>query len=169
VLLGMKRRGVNLTTPYARLTDPEHALLWHGDGAFEGIHQYFEYLEGKRYKVHVRVLLSRYRSRSPCTACGESRLRPEARWVRIAGSDIHHVSTLTVDEAMAWVVALRLSDFEGVVARDVLHRLRDKLRVLQRVGLGHRALCRLTRTLSGGEAQRIGLANQFGSRPAGTL
>jgi excinuclease ABC subunit A len=169
MLIGMKRRAVNLTTPYAKLTDQERALLWNGDKTFEGIRQYFEYLEGKRYKVHVRVLLSRYRSPSPCPACGGSRLRPEARMVRIAGSDIHQVSALTAEEAMGWIATLALSDFEDAVARDILRRLTDKLRVLQRVGLGYLTLCRLTRTLSGGEAQRISLANQLGSRLVGTL
>lgn len=169
MLLAMKRRGVSLTTPYAKLSEEERTLLWNGDKKFEGIAQFFEYLEGKRYKMHVRVLLSRYRSPVPCTTCGGSRLRPEARHVKIAGSDIHQVSDLTIREAGAWVETLALPEFDAQVARDILRQLRSKLGFLLRVGLGYLTLSRQTRTLSGGEAQRITLANQLGSRLVGTL
>ena len=169
LLLAMKRRGISLTTPYAKLSDQERTLLWNGDKKFEGINQFFEYLEGKRYKMHVRVLLSRYRSPSPCTACGGSRLRPEARHVKIAGRDIHQISALTIQETAAWIESLPLSEFETAVAHDILRQLRSKVGFLLRVGLGYLTLSRQTRTLSGGEAQRITLANQLGSRLVGSL
>ena len=113
MLLAMKRRGVSLTTPYAKLSDKERALLWKGDKQFEGIHQFFEYLEQKRYKLHVRVFLSRYRSPFPCVACAGSRLKPHARFVKIAGRDIRHVSELTIREVVEWLDGLALPEFEA--------------------------------------------------------
>ncbi len=169
MLLAMKRRGVSLTTPYAKLSDDERRLLWTGDKKFEGVNQFFEYLEQKRYKLHVRVFLSRYRSPFPCTACGGSRLKPAARHVKVAGRDIHEVSQLTIRETVAWLASLSLQEFETRVAEDLLRQLTMKLGFLLRVGLGYLTLSRQTRTLSGGEAQRISLANQLGAQLVGTL
>jgi excinuclease ABC subunit A len=169
MLLAMKRRGVSLSAPYAKLSEQERALLWHGDKTFEGLHQFFEYLEGKRYKLHVRVFLSRHRSPFPCPTCGGARLRPEALHVKVAGFDIHQVSTWTIEETRSWLENLKLSDFEARIASDILRQLHMKLGFLSRVGLGYLTLSRQTRTLSGGEAQRITLANQLGARLVGTL
>jgi excinuclease ABC subunit A len=169
MLLAMKRRGVSLSTPYAKLSDQERALLWKGDRKFEGIEQFFSYMEQKRYKLHVRVFHSRYRSPFPCAACGGSRLKPEALYIKVAGRDIHEVMGLTIQDAVAWLEGLRLSEFEAGVARDILRLLQMKLGFLLRVGLGYLTLSRQTRTLSGGEAQRIALANQLGARLVGTL
>ncbi|MEK6617448.1 MAG: excinuclease ABC subunit A, partial [Nitrospirota bacterium] len=154
MLLAMKRRGVSLTTPYAKLPDKDRTLLWRGDKQLEGIQQFFEYLEQKRYKLHVRVFLSRYRSPFPCAACEGTRLKPQARYVKIAGCDIHQVSELTIRDAAEWLDTLKLPDFEAQVAHDILRQLRMKLGFLLQVGLGYLTLSRQTRTLSGGEAQR---------------
>ncbi len=162
MLVAMKRRGVGLTTPYARLSDKERALLWDGHHKFEGIRQFFDYLEHKRYKLHVRVFLSRYRTPFPCPTCHGARLRPEALHVKIAGQDIRQVSAWTIDDTTQWLNEMKLSDFEGRVAQDIVRQLRMKLGFLRRVGLGYLTLSRQTRTLSGGEAQRITLANQLG-------
>ena len=169
MLLAMRRRGVSLSTPFAKLSDHDRALLWNGDKRFQGIHQFFEYLEQKRYKLHVRVFLSRYRSPCPCTTCEGTRLRPEARSVKIAGLDIHQVSEMTIKDAAGWVGNLKLPDFDTHVARDVLRQLGAKLGFLLRVGLKYLTLGRQTRTLAGGEAQRITLANQLGAQLVGTL
>lgn len=169
MLLAMKRRGINLGTPYARLSDQERALLWKGDKKFEGIEQFFAQLEQKRYKLHVRVFLSRYRSPVLCTTCGGSRLTPAARDVQIAGRAIHEVMNLTIQEAVSWFEDLRLPEFEARVAQDLLRQVRTKLGFMLRVGLSYLTLSRQTRTLSGGEAQRIALANQLGARLVGTL
>ncbi|MDE3244254.1 MAG: excinuclease ABC subunit UvrA, partial [Nitrospirota bacterium] len=167
--VAMKRRGVSLTTPYGKLSDQERALLWQGDKKFDGITQFFEYLEQKRYKLHVRVFLSRYRSPVPCTACGGSRLKPDARDIQVAGQAIHETMELTVADAVEWLDRLTLSEFESRVAQDLLRQLKLKLGFLLRVGLGYLTLARQTRTLSGGEAQRIALANQLGAHLVGTL
>jgi excinuclease ABC subunit A len=169
MLTAMKRRRISLTTPYGELSEEERALLWKGDRAFEGIDQFFTYLEQKRYKMHVRVFLSRYRSPSLCPSCHGSRLKPEALHVKINGHDIHQTSLWTIDELARWLDELTFSDFEARIAHDIVQQLSMKLSFLQRVGLGYLTLARQTRTLSGGEAQRITLANQLGSRLVGTL
>jgi excinuclease ABC subunit A len=169
MLLSMKRRGIDLTVPYKDLPQNIQQMLWQGEGKMEGVQQFFEYLEGKRYKLHVRVLLSRYRTPISCPTCDGSRLRPDARYVKIAGIDIHEFSSLTIEEASAWVTSLTLSPYDNQVARDVLRQLRAKLGFLLRVGLSYLTLSRQTRTLSGGEAQRAALANQLGARLVGTL
>jgi excinuclease ABC subunit A len=169
LLVAMKKRRISLTTPFKDLHPAVQDLVWEGDETVEGIRQYFEYLETKRYKLHVRVLLSRYRSPFSCPACQGSRLKPEARFTKLSGQDIHEVSGLTVEEASRWCRTLSLSPADREIAKDILRQIDDKLSFLLRVGLGYLTLTRQTRTLSGGEAQRIALANQLGSRLVGTL
>jgi excinuclease ABC subunit A len=169
MLLSMKRRGVDLIIPYKDQPQDIQQMLWQGEGKMEGVQQFFEYLEGKRYKLHVRVMLSRYRTPVPCPTCEGSRLRPDARYVKIAGTDIHELSALTIEEAAAWITALTLSPYEEQVACDILRQLTAKLGFLLRVGLSYLTLSRQTRTLSGGEAQRAALANQLGAHLVGTL
>ncbi|MEO5955196.1 MAG: excinuclease ABC subunit UvrA [Nitrospiraceae bacterium] len=169
MFLAMKRRGIDLTIPYKDLPQTVQKILWQGEGKLEGVQQFFEYLEGKRYKLHVRVMLSRYRTPVTCPNCNGSRLRPAARYVKIAGTDIHELSSLTIEATAAWVTSLTLSPYEEQVARDILRQLTAKLGFLLRVGLSYLTLSRQTRTLSGGEAQRATLANQLGARLVGTL
>ena len=101
LLLAMKKRGVSLSTPFKDLPAAVQELIWNGDDTFEGVRQFFEYLETKRYKLHVRVLLSRYRSPSICPVCHGSRLKPEALFTTICGKDIHQVSSMTIEEGLA--------------------------------------------------------------------
>ena len=169
MLRGLKRRNFDVTTPYAHLSERERRLVWHGTRGVKGVEEFFQTLEGKRYKLHVRVFLSRYRSPVPCMVCGGSRLQPKARYVKICGRDIHEVSQLTLGHLDEWLATLNLSRFEAEVAGDILKRLRVKLDFLLRVRLDYLTLSRETRTLSGGEAQRISLANQLGARLVGTL
>ena len=170
MLLGFKRHGWDITKPYEKLTSEERTFLWEGTKAkVEGIHAFFRYLEGKRYKLHVRVMLSRYRSPFACEACLGTRLRPQALAVRVGGRTISEVSDMTISEAHDWLQALPLSPFEQGIANDLLKMVRAKLGFLMRVGLTYLTLSRLTRTLSGGEAQRIGLATQLGAHLTGTL
>ena len=169
MLLAMKRKGVDLTTPYRLFPKETQHLLWTGDKSFDGINEFFEYLEGKRYKLHVRVMLSRYRTPFDCPGCRGSRLKPDARFVKITNRDIHEISELTIEQVAAWVESLPLRPMEQDIAKDILRQLRAKLSFLQRVGLGYLTLTRQTKTLSGGEAQRVSLANQLGARLVGTL
>ncbi|MDF0643426.1 MAG: excinuclease ABC subunit UvrA [Nitrospira sp.] len=169
MLLAMKRQRVDISAPFKNLSQAIRDLLWKGDKSFDGINDFFKYMEGKRYKLHVRVLLSRYRTPVSCPSCHGSRLRPQARFVKVGDKDIHHVAEMTVDAVVAWLNDLTLRPFEMGIAADLLRHLRAKLGFLARVGLGYLTLGRQTRSLSGGEAQRVSLANQLGARLVGTL
>jgi excinuclease ABC subunit A len=164
-----RRRGVDLHAPYQALPPDVRRWVFDGDGDYTGVRGFFEDVEGYRYKLHVRVFLSRYRSQTPCPACGGSRLRPEALAVRVGGRTIADLLRLPVDDLALGLDTLGLTAFEAEVARDVLARLQAKLGFLRRVGLGYLTLDRQTRTLSGGEAQRIALATQLGAQLVGVL
>lgn len=169
MLRAMKRHKVDVSAPFKSLPKDIQRLLWEGDKSFDGINDFFEYLEGKRYKLHVRVFLSRYRTPFECPGCHGSRLKPDALFVKIASCDIHKIMEGTAESLAEWAESLPLSLFEQEIAADILRQLRSKLVFLQRVGLGYLTLNRQTKTLSGGEAQRVALANQLGSPLVGTL
>ena len=165
-----KTRGVRLDVPWRDLTPDEVAFVVEGDGDdYEGIRGFFRWLERKKYKVHVRVFLSRYRGYLTCPDCGGTRLRREARDVRVGGLTIDRVSALTVREAQQFFADLQLSEKEAAIADKVLKEIRRRLGFLRDVGLDYLTLDRLSSTLSGGEAQRINLATSLGSALVGTL
>ncbi len=164
-----KARGIPLDIPWEHL-DPEHQqIVIEGEGRFWGVRGFFAHLERKKYKLHVRVFLSRYRGYSVCSTCGGARLRPEARQVKIAGKDVCQVCAMTVEEAAHFFSALKLTGEELEIAGKLLEEIRERLRFLNEVGLEYLTLDRLASTLSGGEAQRIQLATSLGSRLVGTL
>ena len=163
------RLGIDVHTPWSRLPKKAKTLLYKGGSGFYGIEDFFEELEEKRYKLHVRVFLSRYRAARTCPACQGTRLKPEALWVKVGGMDIARLCRMTVAEMARWFQALSLDGFQQAVAQDLLEQIHLKLGFLLRVGLGYLTVDRQTRTLSGGEAQRINLANQLSSRLVGTL
>ncbi|MBI2205223.1 MAG: excinuclease ABC subunit UvrA [Candidatus Rokubacteria bacterium] len=169
LMKAVKRRGLDATKPWDTLDADERKFLYEGDGKFPGINGFFEEVESYRYKLHVRVFLSRYRSQSRCPACNGARLRAPALAVRVAGLTIAEFSSLTIEDAARILAEMPLTARETVIARDILRMLTGKLGFLLRVGLGYLTLSRQTRTLSGGEAQRINLANQLGSQLVGTL
>ncbi|HWM79583.1 MAG TPA: excinuclease ABC subunit A, partial [Methylomirabilota bacterium] len=164
-----KKRGVDVTRPYADLAEADRKWIYAGGEGLTGIQGFFEEVESYRYKLHVRVFLSRYRSQSPCPRCAGARLKPEALTVRVGGANIAEWNGKTVEELYAFLSGLGFSAWEEAVGREALKLLRAKLSFLQRVGLGYLTLGRQTRTLSGGEAQRINLANQLGAQLVGTL
>jgi excinuclease ABC subunit A len=169
LLKAARRSGVDVGRPWDALDAGHRAFVYEGDGKFPGINGFFEEIESYRYKLHVRVFLSRYRSQSPCPVCRGARLKPPALAVRVAGMTIAEFTALTIDEAAAVLRGLKLTMWEAAVGREILRQLNAKLTFLLRVGLGYLTLGRQTRTLSGGEAQRINLANQLGSQLVGTL
>jgi excinuclease ABC subunit A len=164
-----KKRGVDVTRPYAELDQKDREWIYEGGDGLTGIQGFFEEVESYRYKLHVRVFLSRYRSQWPCPRCRGARLKPEALGVTVGGATIADWNGKTVEDLNTFLGGLSFSPWEEAVGREALKLLRAKLSFLQRVGLGYLTLGRQTRTLSGGEAQRINLANQLGAQLVGTL
>jgi excinuclease ABC subunit A len=169
-------RGIRMNVPWAELSENEKTFVIDGDPAtgsgqsgYEGIRGFFRWLERKKYKVHVRVFLSRYRGYLTCPDCSGARLRREARAVQVAGQTIDKVSSLTVREATDFFATLQLSEKETAIAEKVLKEIQRRLSFLSDVGLDYLTLDRLSSTLSGGEAQRINLATSLGSALVGTL
>ena len=164
-----KKSGTRLDVPWLDLTPEEKLFVTEGDAEFDGIRGFFRWLERKKYKVHVRVFLSRYRGYLPCPDCGGARLRREARDVRVGDRTIDVVSALTVREAQQFYTELVLGEKDAAVADKVLKEIRRRLSFLSDVGLDYLTLDRLSSTLSGGESQRINLATSLGSALVGTL
>jgi excinuclease ABC subunit A len=165
-----KAHGIRLDVPWRDLTDAERKLIVEGDGEdYGGIRGFFAWLERKKYKVHVRVFLSRYRGYLTCPDCEGTRLRREARDVRVGGKTIDRVSALTVRESQGFFAELKLSEKDAAIADKVLQEIQRRLWFLADVGLDYLTLDRLSSTLSGGEAQRINLATSLGAALVGTL
>jgi len=164
-----KQAGIPLDVPWYELDAEQQRLITEGEGKFGGVRGFFQHLERKKYKLHVRVFLSRYRGYSLCSTCGGTRLRTEARQVRIEGKNICQVCSMTVEEAARFFERIKLSPAQAAIADRLLVELRERLRFLNEVGLEYLTLDRLSSTLSGGEAQRIQLATSLGSRLVGTL
>ena len=171
---GLKRaargQGVRMNVPWSELTDTERQFIIEGDGGtYEGIKGFFRWLERKKYKVHVRVFLSRYRGYRVCPDCDGARLRQEARDVHVGGCTIDAVCRLTISRASRFFDDLELTEKEAAIAERIGTEIRRRLSFLRDVGLGYLTLDRLSSTLSGGEAQRINLATSLGSALVGTL
>jgi len=164
-----KQENIPLDVPWAELDREQQELILDGDDKFLGVRGFFQHLERKKYKLHVRVFLSRYRGYSTCPECRGSRLRLEARQVKIDGRNICEVCAMTVEDAAKFFARVELSPEEAEIAERLLEEIRERLRFLNDVGLEYLTLDRLSSTLSGGEAQRIQLATSLGSRLVGTL
>jgi len=164
-----KQEEIPLDVPWVELESDQQDKVLDGDSKFPGVRGFFNHLERKKYKLHVRVFLSRYRGYSQCSECRGSRLRLEARQVRISGKNICEICSMTVQDAAAFFANVQLSAEEAEIADKLLQEIRERLRFLNDVGLEYLTLDRLSSTLSGGEAQRIQLATSLGSRLVGTL
>jgi excinuclease ABC subunit A len=164
-----KQAGIPLDVPWVELESDQQELILNGEGQFLGVRGFFQYLERKKYKLHIRVFLSRYRGYSSCLDCQGTRLRLEARQVKINGKNICEVCCMTVEDVTKFFDDVQLSAEEAEIADRLLQEIRERLRFLNDVGLEYLTLDRLASTLSGGEAQRIQLATSLGSRLVGTL
>jgi len=160
---------VRLDVPWRELSADEQKFVVDGDEEFEGVRGFFRRLERKKYKVHVRVFLSRYRGYLTCQECGGTRLRREARDVHVGGRTIDVVCALTVQQARDFFSTLALSEKDAAVADKILREICRRLGFLTDVGLDYLTLDRLSSTLSGGESQRINLATSLGSALVDTL
>lgn len=157
--------GIPTTVPFRELTEDHLRLIREGvpEREFGGLKGFFQWLERRKYKMHLRVFLSRWRSFRDCEACHGQRLRPESLAVRIGGKNIAEVSTMKIRDAYEFFKSLPISPRDQAVARQVLTQLLDRLKYLNVVGLGYLSLDRTIRTLSGGEAQRVALTSTLGS------
>jgi excinuclease ABC subunit A len=157
-----KKAKIDTHTPWKDLPADQKKKLWEGNDDFFGVKGLFEYLEELKYKMHVRVFISRYRSPFLCPDCKGSRLRKEALHVYIQNQNIQDFSEMTVEELCATFKKMTLSPMQLEVADEVFKQIRARLEFLMRVGVHYLTLSRETRTLSGGEYQRLMLANQLG-------
>ena len=163
------REGVANYTPWAELPQSFREAVLHGKDSFPGVMGFLVSKEPKRYKRYIRIFLRQYQRPLPCRACRGSRLRREASHVTVGGLDIGSVCDLPIEELPGWLARLDLRPMQARIAATILEELSARVRFLIDVGLGYLTLSRQTRTLSGGEAQRISLANSLGSRLVDTL
>ena len=169
VIQAVAKQGIDIDAPIDDLTAEQLDYLFQGGTGFPGILGYFKRLEKKKYKLHVRVFLSRYKSEIPCQACGGSRLTPAARRVRVVGRSIDEVTLASFDTFQSFLDEVHAAYPEHGGAQRILQELEKRSRYGVEIGIGYLTLDRLMRTLSGGEMQRIGLTNQLGSGLTDTL
>ena len=160
---------IPINIPYYDLSPEQQELIQNGSGSFPGIRGFFAHLETKKYKLHVRVMLSKYRGYAQCPDCRGQRLRAEARAVLLSGQNICEAAALTITAAAEFFANLKLSPAQTEIAGKILEEVRQRIGFLHEVGLDYLTLDRLSSTLSGGEAQRIQLASSLGSRLVGAL
>ena len=155
--------------PWFELTDKQKQLVWNGNKSFHGIHHFFKILEEKSYKIQNRVMLSRYRGKTKCTACNGKRLRQETEFVKINNQTISDLVTLPLDELAAFFKNLQLDKYEQKIGNRLLIEINNRLQFLNNVGLNYLTINRTSNTLSGGESQRINLATSLGSSLVGSM
>jgi excinuclease ABC subunit A len=155
--------------PYSELTLKERDVLWKGNEHFDGINDFFKYLESKTHKIQYRVMLSRYRGRTTCPDCRGTKLRKDAAYVKIADTSITDLVLMPIEETLVFFNKLKLPAYEQKISERILTEIKSRLEYMDKVGLGYLTLNRVTSTLSGGEFQRIKLATSLGSALVGSM
>lgn len=155
--------------PWFELTEAQQQLVWDGNKHFEGLHDFFSFLESKSYKIQNRVMLSRYRGKTTCSTCKGKRLRPEASYVKINDTTIQELVAKPLDQVALFFKELKLNAYDTNVAKRLLVEINNRLAFLMDVGLSYLTLNRKSNTLSGGESQRINLATSLGSSLVGSM
>jgi excinuclease ABC subunit A len=172
-LLPLVRKGIRFDFPIHRavkdLTEEQYQLLWTGNEHFNGLEEFFKFLEEQTYKIQYRVMLSRYRGRTVCPDCRGSRLRKDASYVKVGGKSIIDLVLLPISEVSEFFKGLTLNVYDEKVAKRILTEITNRLDYMERVGLGYLTLNRLSNSLSGGESQRIRLATSLGSALVGSM
>ena len=164
-----RRHRIPIQKRFEDLSLEQKEILLEGKGKFIGLKGFFDWMEGKRYKVHYRVFLSKYRAYTPCPACRNTRLKEEALNVRLAGKNIAQLCDMPISELHSFFRELPIKEFQKRVGERLLKEIADRIRFMLDVGLGYLTLSRQTRTLSSGEYQRITLARALGSALTETL
>ncbi len=155
--------------PYFELSEAQKELIWSGNEYFEGLDQFFAFLESKAYKIQNRVMLSRYRGKTKCPQCKGKRLRPEANYIKIGGATITDLVEKPLDKIRSFFKELSLNEYDAHIAKRLLAEISNRLQFLSNVGLDYLTLNRKSNTLSGGESQRINLATSLGSSLVGSM
>ncbi|MBR2747709.1 MAG: excinuclease ABC subunit UvrA [Bacteroidales bacterium] len=176
VVKNAQKYDIPVFVPYCKLTEKQKNTLWtaRSEGATDestivGIDEFFEWVNANRYKIQYKYMLSRYSGRTTCHACGGSRLRKEALYVRIGGKNIHELLSMTIDGLLAFFEGVELTEYERGVAGKAIEEIVFRLRCIQDVGLGYLTLSRAMNTLSGGESQRVNLVTALGSSLVGSM
>jgi excinuclease ABC subunit A len=164
-----KKQKIDVHTPWKELPPKHREILWKGNDDFWGVLGLFEYLETKKYKMHVRVFLARHKSPVVCPTCKGSRLKPEALQVLVHGKNIAQLSRLTAEKLLKHMRELKLTKTEMEICAEPYRQITSRLQFLCDVGVGYLTLDRPTKTLSGGEYQRLNLSNQLGVGLSQTL
>ena len=159
----------SIDAPYSELSKEVQKIIWRGKDGYIGIWKFFDEVKAQNYKVHMRVLYSRYRGYSRCPECEGYRVRKDSQYIKVGDMHIGEVSELTIGHARTYFDGLQLTDFEKEVAGQILYEIQKRLKYLDEVGLEYLTLDRLANTLSGGESQRISLANALGSSLIGSM
>ena len=176
VVKNAEKYDIPVFTPYCKLTEGQKKTLWTArsngvmdETAIVGIDEFFEWVNQNRYKIQYKYMLSRYSGRTTCHACGGSRLRKEALYVRVGGKNIHELLSMTIDELLAFFEGVKLSEYERGIAGKCIEEIVFRLHCIQDVGLGYLTLSRAMNTLSGGESQRVNLVTALGSSLVGSM
>jgi excinuclease ABC subunit A len=155
--------------PYHELTAQQRDMLWNGTDQFDGINDFFKYLESKMHKIQYRVLLSRYRGRTNCPDCKGTRLRKDAQYVKIVNTSITDLVLMPIEDVLTFFDTLKVREYDRKISDRILTEIKSRLQYMVKVGLGYLTLNRITSTLSGGEYQRIKLATSLGSALVGSM